>query len=104
MARTLGLFRVAAIAAGSTAERIGLQVAAPILVRVYRRAYERAHPLEPDRLTYWTAAHFLRGWSQIMTLHQGDSAGPADAAELPVSLADALLERAERAVAALPAR
>jgi aminoglycoside phosphotransferase (APT) family kinase protein len=102
VARTLALFRVAAIAANTKAERIGLGAAAPGLVRTYRRAYERVHPLEPDRLSYWSAVHLLRGWAQITQLHDGayeSSRATGDA--VPLSVADVMLERAERAVATL---
>jgi aminoglycoside phosphotransferase (APT) family kinase protein len=103
VARTLGIFRVAAIAASSNAERIALRVAAPHLVRIYRRAYERAHPLEPDRLAYWSAAHYLRGWAQITQLHAGAyETARAGADAIPLSVADVLLGRAEHAVRSLP--
>lgn len=103
VARTLALFRVAAIAARSKAERIGLRVAAPHLVRIYRKAYERARPLEDVRLSYWSAAHLLRGWAQITQLHLGAySLARASSDEIPMSVADALLSRAEAAVRSLP--
>ena len=103
VARTLALFRVAAIAAGSTVERVALQVAAPGLARTYRRAYERVHPLDADRLAYWSAAHFLRGWAQITQLHRGAyESTRADADAIPLTVADAVLGRAQRAVRALP--
>jgi len=103
VARTLALFGVAAIAASSKAERVGLRVAAPYLTRTYRRAYERDHPLDPDRLRYWTAVHLLRGWAQITHLHEGAySMARADTEQVSMTVAAALLGRAERAVAALP--
>jgi aminoglycoside phosphotransferase (APT) family kinase protein len=102
VARTLALFGVASIAASSTAERVALRVASPHLVRIYRRAYERAHPLDPDRLRYWSAAHLLRGWAQITHLHEGAySLNRANTDEVSMSVADALLRRAERTVASL---
>jgi aminoglycoside phosphotransferase (APT) family kinase protein len=102
VARTLGLFRVAAIAASSPVERVGLRVGAPGFVRTYRRAYERIRPLDDDRLAYWTAAHFLRGWTQITQLHEGAfDTTRADVDAIPISVADAVLERAEQAVESL---
>jgi aminoglycoside phosphotransferase (APT) family kinase protein len=100
VARTLVLFRVASIAASGTAERIGLRAAGPALVRIYRRAYERARVLEPARLGYWSAAHLLRGWAQVTRLHDGaygTTAATTDA--VPAAVADVLLKRAERAAA-----
>ncbi len=94
VARTLALFRVAALAASSTTERVVLRGAAPGLARAYRRAYQQVHPLDPDRLAYWTAAHFLRGWAQITQLHAGayDTARVL-AGAIPISAADAVLGR-----------
>jgi aminoglycoside phosphotransferase (APT) family kinase protein len=92
VARTVALFRVASIAAGSTAERLALKAAGPWLARTYRRAYERELPIDPRRFGYWTAAHLLRGWAQIVGLHEGlYEAGPGDAAAVPIEVAEALL-------------
>lgn len=102
VSRTLALFSVASIAAESRAERMGLRVAAPLLVRTYRRAYESFSPLEPDRLAYWSAAHLLRGWAQITVLHQGGyGMSRADTDAIPLSVADALIARAEQELASV---
>ena len=62
------------------------------MARGYRRAYERGLPIEEDRFRYWTAAHLLRGWAQIVGLHEGlYDAGPGDAAAVPIEMAEALL-------------
>jgi aminoglycoside phosphotransferase (APT) family kinase protein len=92
VARTVALFRVASIAAGSTAERLALKAAGPWLARTYRRAYERALAVDPARFAYWTAAHLLRGWAQIVGLHTGLYAdGPGRADDVPLAVAEALL-------------
>jgi aminoglycoside phosphotransferase (APT) family kinase protein len=92
VARTVALFRLAAIAASSTAERLALKAAGPWLARSYRRAYERELAIDPSRFAYWTAAHLLRGWAQIVGLHEGlYDAGPGEAAAVPIEIAEALL-------------
>ena len=101
VARTLALFGVAWIVAGSTVERVALRGAGPCLTRTYRRAYERAVSLDDRRLAYWSAAHLLRGWWQIAQLHEDAfDATRASTDAIPRSAADALLSRAERSLAA----
>lgn len=102
VARTLALFRVAWIAASSRTERVALRALGPELARIYRRAYQRAAALERDRLALWTAAHYLYGWWQITQLHDAafeQTRASVDA--VPLSFADAVLLRAEHAVASL---
>ena len=102
VARTLALFRVAWIAASSPAERLVLRAAGPGLVRIYRRAYQRAAPLERDRLAYWSAAHYLYGWWQITQLHEAAfESTRASVDAVPLSAADAVLALAEREAASL---
>ena len=92
VARTVAIFHLASIAAGSGAERLALKAAGPWLARTYRRAYERELAIDPQRFAYWTAAHLLRGWAQIVGLHQGLYAeGPGDADAVPLAVAEALL-------------
>jgi hypothetical protein len=38
---------------------------------VYRRAYQRALPLDPGRVNLWKPVHLLHGWSQALSLHAG---------------------------------
>jgi aminoglycoside phosphotransferase (APT) family kinase protein len=103
VARTIGLFRLAALAASSPIERAGLRIAGPTLARTYRRAYECGHPLDPDRLAFWTVAHFLYGWWQIGRLHAGAfESSRAETDAVPPALAEALLGWAESGIAALP--
>ena len=105
VARTLALFRVAWVVAGSAIERSVLKVAGPGLARIYRKAYERGATLDPDRLAYWSAVHFLYGWWQITQLHDGAfEIDPRRADFVPPTLADALLVYAEQALATLPSR
>jgi aminoglycoside phosphotransferase (APT) family kinase protein len=104
VARTLALFRVASIAAGSRAERVALRLAGPGLVRTYRRAYERSYPLDDRRLAYWTAAHYLYGWWQIRQLHEDAfERSRASTEAVPLAVADQVLARAEAAIAAVSA-
>ena len=71
VARTLLLFDIAWVAAGSAAERAVLKVFGPRLARGYRRAYERELPLDGAALDRWTPLHLLHGWSQTVALHAG---------------------------------
>lgn len=71
VARTLLLFDLAAIAAGSGVERAALRVVGPRLGRRYRRTYEQHAPLDPERLALWRPVHLLHGWSQARALHAG---------------------------------
>jgi aminoglycoside phosphotransferase (APT) family kinase protein len=104
VARTIALFRVASLVAGSSVERVALRAAGPWLARVYRRAYERAVPLDAVRLAYWSAAHLLQGWWQVVQLHDGAfTASRASTEAIPLSVADQLLTRAERYLEAVPA-
>jgi aminoglycoside phosphotransferase (APT) family kinase protein len=99
VARTLALFRVASIAAGSRAERVGLRVGGPARGWPYRRADERSCPLDATRLAYWTAAHYLYGWWQIRQLHEvAFDATRASTQDLPLAVADQVLARAEQAI------
>ena len=65
VARTALLFRVAAVAATSRAERGVLHALAPLLARRYLRAYARHLPLDPARLRLWEPVHLLHGWAQL---------------------------------------
>jgi aminoglycoside phosphotransferase (APT) family kinase protein len=99
VARTLALFGVAWMVAGSRAERVALRAAGPWLLRSYRRAYESAIPVDSWRLAYWTAAHLLRGWWQVAQLHaDGFESTRASTDAIPISVADALLARAEKSL------
>lgn len=103
VARTLLLFHIAAIAAGSAAERVVLQRIGPRLARRYRRAYEAGAALDPLRLLAWEAMHALHGWSQVVMLHAGgfDGSSSAAASDVPLALADHLQDRVDQALAAL---
>ena len=105
VARTLALFRVAWVVGGSAVERSVLKVAGPGLARIYRKAYEREATLDPDRLAYWSAVHFLYGWWQISQLQAGAfEMTRAESDFAPPALADSLLTYAEQALATLPSR
>ena len=92
VARTVALFRLASIAAGpgpsgSRCRSRGRGSRAPTAA-----PYERDLAIDQKRFAYWTAAHLLRGWAQIVGLHQGLYAdGPNDADAVPLAVAEALL-------------
>ncbi|MGK2950519.1 MAG: phosphotransferase family protein [Acidimicrobiales bacterium] len=103
LARTLLLFHVAALAAGSAVERVVLQRVGPRLARRHRRTYEAGATLDPRRLMAWEAMHALHGWSQVVMLHAGgfEGSSSAEAADVPLALAGYLHIRLEQALAAL---
>jgi aminoglycoside phosphotransferase (APT) family kinase protein len=96
VSRTLLLFHIAAIAAGSAVERVALRVAGPRLAGRYRRAYETGAPLDPRRLRAWEALHALHGWSQVRMLHDGASS--SEPARIPPEVGDFLQARFEATV------
>jgi aminoglycoside phosphotransferase (APT) family kinase protein len=100
VSRTLLLFHIAAIAAGSSVERVALRVAGPRLAGRYRRAYEAGTPLDPERLRAWGALHSLHGWSQVRMLHAGgfDGASSSEQGRIPLEVGDFLQARFEAAV------
>ena len=100
VARTLLLFHVAAIAAGSSVERIALRAIGPWLARRYGRTYEEGAALDPDRMRAWEGLHALHGWSQVVTLHAGgfEDASSSDAGRVPPGLIDYLRGRFEAAL------
>lgn len=106
VARTLALFELAAIAAGSPVERRALRLVGPRLARVHRRRYQRRLPLDDRRLELWTPVHLLHGWAQMSALRAGllgGGAGPDDRAErVPPELVDEVRRRFDAAAAALP--
>lgn len=103
VARTLLIFHIAAIAAGSTVERVVLQRIGPRLARRHRRTYEAGAALDHRRLMAWEAMHALHGWSQVVMLHAGgfEGSSSADASDVPLALADYLRDRVDQALAAL---
>ncbi len=61
----------------------------------YRGAYERVHPLDPERLRHWEALHLLHGWAQVVDAHRE---GSAAASRAPLDLVTWLRARFEEAV------
>ena len=100
VARTLLLFHVAALAAGSALERRVLAAVGPRLATRYRRAYDAGAAVDRERLRAWEALHALHGWSQVVGLHAGglESKMSADANRVPLAVGDYLRSRFERAV------
>ena len=103
VARTLILFHVAAIAAGSRVERVALKLAGPRLARRYHRTYQAGAALDPRRLQVWDLLHAVHGWAQVEMLHAGgfDGASSADVTRVPLSLRDYLRSRVERSLTTL---
>jgi aminoglycoside phosphotransferase (APT) family kinase protein len=103
LARTLLLFHVAALAAGSTLERVALQRIGPLLAGRHRRTYEQGAVLDRRRLMAWEAMHALHGWSQVVMLHAGgfEGSSSAEATDVPLALGDYLRTRVEQALAEL---
>lgn len=96
VARTLLLFSVAWLAAGSPAERLALRAAGPILGRAYRRAYRRQLDLDEERVALWKPVHLLHGWSQAIGVKEGlfaSSEQTGNDERIPDSLAGKLESR-----------
>ncbi len=98
VARTLAVFRVAAIAANNAAERVLLTRYHPWMARTYLSAYESARgtALAPERLRYWQALHVLRGWLQVREIHlpppwAADRTLTSQATQVPARFGDELL-------------
>jgi aminoglycoside phosphotransferase (APT) family kinase protein len=102
VARTILIFHIAAIAAGSAFERVALKVAGPRLARRYRRSYGAGASLDPDRMRQWSVLHAVHGWAQVEMLHAGgfDGSSSADAARIPASLGEYLQGRVDEELAA----
>jgi aminoglycoside phosphotransferase (APT) family kinase protein len=100
VARTILIFHIAAIAAGSRLERTALKVAGPRLARRYRRSYERSGALDGDRMGAWEALHALHGWAQVALLHAGsfDGESSADRGRVPIEVAHYMRGRFEHAL------
>ena len=66
--RTVGVFNVAWIAAGSALERRALRPGGGWLANRYLAAYRRHVPIDRDRLRYWEALQAFHGWLQLREL------------------------------------
>ena len=103
VARTVALFQLAAIAAGSPVERRVLGVLGPRLARRYLRAYRIHAPVDDRRLAAWTPVHLLHGWAQALGLREGafDGRAPGQADRLPPGFVDLLEHKLQAALATL---
>jgi aminoglycoside phosphotransferase (APT) family kinase protein len=101
VARTVLIFKIAAIAAEGRVERRALQSIGPLMARRYERAYVRTAGLDPARMRAWEAIQALQGWAQIVTLRAGgfDGESSSDQARVPSGVADFLQARVEAALA-----
>lgn len=95
-ARTQLLFRVAAVAATSAAERALLKLAGPPLAAQFLRQYDKQLPLDRDRLAAWETVHLLHGWGQVEALHAGLIGRDRERDRVPATLAPWLRARLER--------
>lgn len=96
VSRTQLLFRVAAVAASSPAERALLKGAGPLLASHYLRQYGKQLPLEPDRLAAWEVVHLVHGWGQVRALHAGVIGRDRERERVPKALAPWLQQRLDR--------
>jgi aminoglycoside phosphotransferase (APT) family kinase protein len=96
VARTQLLFRVAAVAATSRAERVLLRALGPRLAARYLRCYSARLPLDRDRLDRWEVVHLLHGWAQVRALHAGIIGRDRERERVPPTLAPWLQRRLER--------
>ena len=101
VARTLLLFQIASIAAGTRVERVALRVAGPRLAGRYRRTYEAGAPLDVARLRTWSVLHAVHGWAQVEMLHAGgfDGSSSAEAGRIPLSVGTFLQRQVQDALA-----
>ena len=95
VARTIALYDIASIVAGSAIERRALEVVGPRIGASYRRRYDAGLAIDPDRLALWMPIHLLHDWSQALAGSERDTTMPAE-------MAIALGERFERALDAVP--
>jgi aminoglycoside phosphotransferase (APT) family kinase protein len=95
VARTVALYDIASIVAGSAIERRALEFVGPRIGASYRRRYDAGLAIDPERLALWMPIHLLHDWSQALAGSERDSTMPAE-------MAVALGERFERALAAVP--
>jgi aminoglycoside phosphotransferase (APT) family kinase protein len=96
VARTTAVLRSAAVAGGSSIERVLLAVAGPVLAFAYLRAYRRLLPVDRDRLRRWEAVHLVNGWAQIASLEDTDIASASAGQTFPRWLLRSLQRRLDR--------
>jgi len=96
VARTQLLFRVAAVAASSPAERVLLKGVGPILASRYLRRYDAQLPLDRERLATWEVVHLLHGWGQVRALHAGLIGRDRERERVPPALAPWLQRRLDQ--------
>lgn len=78
IARTSWLFRFAAVAAPSRAERALLKPLAPWLSRRYRRAYRKERSIDDDRVLLWLPLHLLHALAMTIA-DENELVGPSRA-------------------------
>ena len=96
VARTVALLRSAAVAGGSSSERVLLAVVGPILASAYLRAYRRLLPVDRDRLRRWEAVHLVNGMAQIASLSDPEVASASAGQVFPKWVVRTLRRRLNR--------
>jgi aminoglycoside phosphotransferase (APT) family kinase protein len=96
VARTATLFRFAAIAGGSAAERAVLRTVGPVLAFFYLRAYDKRRAVDRSRLRRWEAVHLLNGWAQIDSLADPDLESASAGQKIPDWVVRSIRKRLER--------
>jgi aminoglycoside phosphotransferase (APT) family kinase protein len=97
VARSLAIYWVAGIGAPTPAQRRMLGIAAPVLARLHRTAYQSAsgRRLDDRLLAWWEAVHLYRGWLQLMEVAEGAVVGPESSTRtgMPTDTPARLLDR-----------
>ena len=96
VARTVALLRSAAVAGGSSIERVLLTVVGPVLAFAYLRAYRRLLPVDRDRLRAWETVHLVNGLAQIASLGDAEFASASAGQTFPKWLVRSLQRRLDR--------
>jgi aminoglycoside phosphotransferase (APT) family kinase protein len=66
VARTVWLFRFAAVASVHRGQRAVLRTLAPWLAHRYLAEYRRRRSIDPDKLRRWTSVHLLHAWAMFV--------------------------------------
>jgi aminoglycoside phosphotransferase (APT) family kinase protein len=96
ISRTATLFRCAAIAGGSAAERVVLRIIGPVLAHLYLRAYSKRRTVDRARLRHWEALHLLNGLAQIDSLTDPDLESSAAGQSFPDWIVRSIRRRLEK--------
>jgi hypothetical protein len=81
--------------AKNRAERTAIKMIRNTLINTYKLGYQRAHPVDPERLRFWEAFHVLRGIARLDGHYDstGSPFAPPDRGTLPTELSSELPRR-----------